>query len=681
MADVALVAMPFGPLFTPSIALSLLKPALARRGVASRVHYFHIDYAERAGLRFYNGIANELSLPLWKLAGEWIFAGQVVEQTSQDVDAYVEFLKDRDSGLNRTRKTSQRVIDRILAARQDSAAFLDDVLARLLRDEPRVVGFTSTFQQHVASLALARRIKAVRPGTFIIMGGANCEAVMGAETVRQFPFVDATLSGEGDLVFPEVVRRVLAGESIEGMPGIRTQAGVARELAAGRFDNTPPVLDLDALPDADFSDYLDRFDRSRFSKTWESRLVFETSRGCWWGERSHCTFCGLNGATMRYRSKSPARVLGELGSILDRHPGHDVDLTDNILDLHYFDTVLPELARRKPEVSLFYETKSNLRKDQVRLLREAGVRSIQPGIESLSDPVLKLMRKGVTRLQNIQLLKWCRELGMSMGWNIICGFPGEPPEEYERMAELVPLLTHLQPPGTIGRLRLDRFSPNFFDAERMGFTALRPIEGYRHVYRTLPEDALHNLAYYFSFRYREPQDPDAYAAALNYEVYEWRTRHAESALFFVDTADHLMIWDLRPAARQFLTVLSGLERRLYLACDAIAYVRQLAGALHCSESDVDEAAAMLVERGLMLRDGERLLALAIAVGEYAPDPAIVDRFHRTARAVGERSRDRILIPWNVQAPPPVERRRRQVRRPRPLTPSRFAVESEYVVLH
>jgi len=681
VAEVALVAMPFGPLFTPSIALSLLKPALVRRGISCRNFYFTIDYAERVGLRFYNAVVREHPLPLWKLAGEWIFAGHVVDNSPDDIQAYVEFLKDRERGLNRTRKMPERMIDRVLAERVNAAAFLDDVLEKVLRDEPRVVGFTSTFQQHLGSLALARRIKAARPDVFIIMGGANCEAAMGAETVRQFPFIDATLSGEGDLAFPEVARRVLAGESIEGIPGIRTRAGVDREFAAGRFDNTPPVLDLDALPDADFDDYLDRFRKSRLFKTWQPRLVFETSRGCWWGERSHCTFCGLNGATMSYRSKSPARALAELDSIVTRHPGYDLDITDNILDLHYFETVLPELARRKPGVGLFYETKSNLRKEQVRLMREAGIGSIQPGIESLSDPVLKLMRKGVTRLQNIQLLKWCRELGVTAGWNIICGFPGEQPSEYTQMAELVPLLTHLEPPASVGRLRLDRFSPNFFDAERLGFNVLGPIEAYRHVYRTLPEEALGNLAYYFSFQYRQPQDPDAYAAALNYEVYEWRTRHAESALFSIDTGDHLMIWDVRPAARQFLTVLSGLDRRLYLACDSIQYGSQLAAALNCSESDIDRVAAMLIGRGLLLRDGDRLLALAIPMGEYAPGSLVVDRFHRTARAVGEASRDRIFIPWNVQAPPAVKGERRKVRKLRPLTPSRFAVQSNYVVLH
>ena len=56
---------------------------------------------------------------------------------------------------------------------------------------------------------------------------------------------------------------------------------------------------------------------------------------------------------------------------------------------------------------MFYEVKSNLRKEDVRQLREAGVVAIQPGIESLSDEVLRIMRKGVSALQNIQLLKGC----------------------------------------------------------------------------------------------------------------------------------------------------------------------------------------------------------------------------------------------------------------------------------
>lgn len=662
LSDVALVAMPFGPLFTPSMALSLLQPSLTRRGFTSRAHYFLIDYAERVGLRFYDGLSRSTGIPLDRMAGEWIFSGEVFEGAA-DVDAY----------LREVLRAPKRKRERVLRAREEAGAFLDRCLDELLRGQPRVVGFTSTFQQHVASLALAKRIKAARPDVFVVMGGANCEGVMGAETARRFPFVDAVVSGEGEHVFPELVRRVLHGRAIDDLPGVRTGADE-------RLDNTPPILDLDTLPEAEFDDYLQRFRRSRFFRTWQPRLMFETSRGCWWGERMHCTFCGLNGATMRYRSKSPERALRELQSVTERHPGYDLEITDNILDLRYFESVLPELARRDSGVSLFYETKSNLRKEQVRLLREAGVLRIQPGIESLSDAVLKLMRKGVTGLQNIQLLKWCRELGLTAPWNLLAGFPGEPGAEYERMAELVPLLAHLQPPEYVGTIRLDRFSPNFAEAERLGFTSLQPFASYRHVYPALPDEAIRNLAYYFTFEYREPRDVESYLAPLRNAVYAWREAHATSALFSVDGADHLIVWDLRPVARQFLTVLSGLERRLLLSCDAIAYGRQLVTSLGCSDEELHAAADALVARGLLLRDGDRLLALPIPLGEYSPAPAIVDRFQRMARAAGTRAERGIAIPFDIQVAPPAAGRPRR-NRPRPLTPARFAIHGDHVVLH
>ena len=77
-------------------------------------------------------------------------------------------------------------------------------------------------------------------------------------------------------------------------------------------------------------------------------------------------------------------------------------------------------------MELFYEVKANLKKAQVRLLRDAGVRVIQPGIESFSSNVLARMRKGVKGLQNIQLLKWCKEFGITPHWNLLWGFPQTP---------------------------------------------------------------------------------------------------------------------------------------------------------------------------------------------------------------------------------------------------------------
>jgi ribosomal peptide maturation radical SAM protein 1 len=168
--------------------------------------------------------------------------------------------------------------------------------------------------------------------------------------------------------------------------------------------------------------------------------------------------CGLNGSSMAFRSKSPARTLEEVETLVQRYGRLDLQAVDNIIDVRYLRDVLPQLRERAYDLSLFYETKANVRKDHVRLLRESGVDRIQPGIESLSTPILRFMRKGVTAFQNVQLLKWCAEYGLRVFWNVIYGFPGEPPEEYARMATIVPALEHLSPPS-LGPLVLDRFSP------------------------------------------------------------------------------------------------------------------------------------------------------------------------------------------------------------------------------
>jgi ribosomal peptide maturation radical SAM protein 1 len=626
-ADVVLVSMPFGELFSPSMGLSLLKGALNRDGISSVIRYFGIPFATRIGRPLYFDLSTDDRMSARHLAGEWLFAHALFERSAEDDERYFDSILRCRSGwvIDDVAPLHPATIRRLADSRRHVEPFLDHCAEEIVALGPRLVGFTSVFQQHVASLALARRLKERAPEITVIFGGSNCEGVMGAETVRQFPFVDAAVSGEGDLIFPEIVQRVFKGTSLAGLEGVKTRETVKREFLFGSFDNAPPVRDMNALPYPDFDDFFAEFNATGFKSTWQPRLFFETSRGCWWGEKKHCTFCGLNGQTMEFRSKTGVRALEELTSIVARHPGCEIQVVDNILDMRYFNDFLPALAASELEVELFYETKANLKKEQVRALRDAGVTQIQPGIESFSDNVLALMRKGVTALQNIQLLKWCTELGVRPYWNILWGFPGEPPEEYTRMAEIVPLLTHLVPPIGFGGLRLDRFSPNFFDAERLGFTNVRPLPAYRHIY-PLPAPAVANLAYHFGFDYVREQHVDEYIGPLLKELRAWKSLNGESTLFHADVDGKLAVCDTRPAARAAVTVLAGLDRELYLQCDGVTDIRRLVevARIECGEATEDSVAERLdpvCASGLMLRDGRRYLALSVKLGTYKPSRA------------------------------------------------------------
>ena len=76
---------------------------------------------------------------------------------------------------------------------------------------PRVVGFTTTFHQTCAALAVARRLKALPDPPLVVFGGANCEGEMGVQMLASFEWIDAVCCGEADHSFPAAARRPARG--------------------------------------------------------------------------------------------------------------------------------------------------------------------------------------------------------------------------------------------------------------------------------------------------------------------------------------------------------------------------------------------------------------------------------------------------------------------------------------
>ena len=636
--SVVLVNMPFAYLFRPTLSLSLLKALLVERNIPAKLLYSSFRFAETIGPELYFSISTETP-DRFTFAAEWLFSTALFQKSEADEQAYID-------GVLRSTSVSDAFINDVRCARRKVDGFLNECLRQVMAEQPAAVVFTTVLQQQFPALALAKRIKAVAPSTLIVFAGVDWEGIMAAEVVRQFPFVDAGIAGEPELVVPELVQRHLERRAIDDLEGVYTPGNIAGRTT---YPNAPPVRDLDALPFPDFDDFFEQLDASTVERDEEPRLQFETSRGCWWGEKQHCTFCGLVGADMTFRSKSADRAMTELLYLVEKYPGYPIWAVDFILDMKYFKDFIPELASRALDVELFYEVKSSsIRKEQLRMLRDAGVTVLQPGIESFSDRVLTMMRKGNRALQNIQFLKWCKELGVKPFWNIIWGFPGEPVEDYERMTALIPQIAHLEPPSYAGPISLERFSPNYDFADRFGFVTVKPHPAYRHLY-PFDEEALTKLARRFVFEYREPQDVGSYTEPLATEVAAWQKGYEENDLFFADVGTQLLVWDLRSSAREPLTVLTGVQRTLYLACDSVRTLDDLtrpafgAGGAHMASTTVEAALAPLVESGLMVRDGDSYLSLAIPLGDYSPSEAILERFDALVETIGAKSGSVIVL--------------------------------------
>jgi ribosomal peptide maturation radical SAM protein 1 len=341
-------------------------------------------------------------------------------------------------------------------------------------------------------------------------------------------------------------------------------------------------------------------------------MLLETSRGCWWGEKHHCTFCGLNQLSMAYRAKSAHRVVGELRRLAARHGILDIDAVDSIMDMRYLSTMCRDLADQHWDLRLFYEVKANLSREQLRSLKHAGIRRIQPGVESLSTHVLTLMRKGSTLLTNVRLLKWARYYDLQVDWNLLFGFPGETDADYEAQLDLLPSLTHLAPPAGVGQLWLERFSPYF--TENHGFTDIRPLDVYGEVY-PVPGVDLAELAYFFDYKVDgicSALVRDTLAAAVE----QWRRRWIEGRvplLRYERGPDWLSIVDTRGAEPRQVT-LRDWYADAYLACDdkprTPAAIRAALGE-RVQEEELAAFLATCMTNRLMVGEDGRYLSLAL----------------------------------------------------------------------
>jgi magnesium-protoporphyrin IX monomethyl ester (oxidative) cyclase len=532
---VTLVSMPWATINTPSLALGILARRL-RDTVPEAIvdiRYVNLDCAEwlvelipDAARRDYDFFALE---SYFQGCGDWVFSSALYDDPQWRVAEFLEQLGTKLS--DRERDVCLRLHDR-------APAFIERTARDLARTGPDLVCFTSTFQQSVASLALARRLKLLSPGIRCVFGGANCDGDQGEGLHQGFEFVDFVVRGEGERAFPELVRCLRDGGDLAGLPGLCWRDGDR----SGVNPMTDRLLAPSEIPMPDYDAYFARIARTTVGSWFEPRLVVEAARGCWWGEKHHCTFCGLNGSAMTFRSKQPEVFRDELEQLARRHRVLDFYAVDNILDMSYLETVVRELAGGPYDYRLQYEIKSNLRFHQLERLRDAGITSVQPGIENLSSAVLRIMEKGVSGTQNVRLLRDSESLGLTVMWNYLYGFPGELPEHYTSVLSQLPVLHHLDPPGGATRIALERFSP-YFNRPELGFGWRRPHWQYSMIY-DLPEPRLRQLAYLFETSHRGIDKP--LARQFEQGLTDWYRNRHDSALSYRDRGDVIELANTRP---------------------------------------------------------------------------------------------------------------------------------------
>lgn len=598
-ADALIVVPPFAGLDKPSLAAHVLQACARSAGLNVQVLYANLALAQRIGARTYQAIANSTN-PTF--AGEYL-----LYDAAYGID--LARRRERAERLSFSSSVGAGTVDLeppdVSKMADAGIAWAEEVAAAIAARRYRVVGCTTTFEQTSASVALLSRVKRALPEVITVLGGANCHGPMAAGILTLSDAIDFVFSGEAEESFVTFLRDALEGR-----------------LPAARIVPCPPCTDLDALPTVDYGEYFRQaaevlpLSEDARRNLW---LPYETSRGCWYGQKQQCRFCGINGPTIRFREKSGARVLQELRELLDRHPARNVTMADCNMPQRYFQTLLPRLPEVLPGLQVFYELKANLSLASMETLDRAGIVALQPGIESLSTACLKLMNKGVTSQQNLALLRYARALDLSVSWNILYGIPNDTLDAYREMSALLPAICHLQPPLGITPVCIERFSPYFSTPERFGVSHIRPLEAYARIFP--PGSDVAALAYHFRADYpSESLEDTGVLRELEAQVRRWREQWSPGAvppalaITRLNDEEYLLVDTRGLPGAQEMTVITASQARLALA------------GVPGGEEPLGPDVRWALDRKLLVEHDGRRVPLCTA------DPGLLREMERRARA-------------------------------------------------
>lgn len=498
-----IIVPPFAAIDRPCLAAHLLQACAKNQGINVAVVYASLMLAREIGESAYSAIS---FAPTSDLVGESFFAPLAFGSEPFSESSFYLEANPAHAG---TTQHFDIPLEEMQRLQEQGAAWVQQLAAEICATGAPIVGCTTAFEQTAASIAILRAVRAQNPKCITLLGGANCQGEMAEGVAQLHAPVDFIFSGESENAFPQFVENYL-----------RTGT-----LPSTRIIKGEPCMDMDSLPTPEFDEYFEQRAKflpdSQMSKQKDTWLPYESSRGCWWGEKHHCTFCGVNGATMTFRERSASRVVGDLHGISRKYRSNRVFMLDNIMPHKYFNTLLPELAAAEPKLQIFYEQKANISLAKAMALRRAGIEFVQPGIEALSTDFLKLMRKGVTARQNLDLLRYARSVGISVNWNLLYAFPGDRIDWFVDTLRLLPLVRHLAPPTGVHHLSIDRFSPYFNQPEEFGIRNVRPMAAYHPVFPS--EAPLSQIAYHFVGEYRsESRENPRVIRALTQEVECWK---------------------------------------------------------------------------------------------------------------------------------------------------------------
>lgn len=287
--------------------------------------------------------------------------------------------------------------------------------------KPNIVGITCTTATLQTALQTARAVKQTSPSTPVVCGGPH--PTLFPEQMLKNKEIDVVVLGEGEYVFKELVSRSCEIEKISDVPS------VAYRNKKGEIVSNPRVSLIKNLDDLPFParHLLPMKDYPNCAEFIGTKPVFSvnTSRGCPFG----CVFCSVRIIWGRsYRSFSPTRIVDEIELLIEKYKAKGIYFREDNFTANpkRVTGICDELKRRDIDIEWICESRVDLVSHELlEQMRKAGCHAMWFGVESGSQRVLDLLRKGITIEQTRKAFDLCKKTGIRAGASLMLGVPGE----------------------------------------------------------------------------------------------------------------------------------------------------------------------------------------------------------------------------------------------------------------
>jgi anaerobic magnesium-protoporphyrin IX monomethyl ester cyclase len=296
----------------------------------------------------------------------------------------------------------------------------------LTYEKPEVIGISSIVTNAHRALEIAKQSKSILPQSFVVMGGPY-PSMIGSNLLIRHKEVDATLIGEAELTFLELVKRLQDGRNFVSVKGL-----IFRE--ANKIISNPlstPISPLDQIP------YAAR-EELKMQLYGENASSIFTSRGC----PQQCIFCSRPVFGRKWRGHSPNYVLEEIEHLRKNYGISNLNVLDDnfTFDLVRAERILDGIIAKKWGLNIYFWNGmrvDHMTKNLLLKLKKAGCTAINFGVESVEPDTLSFIRKGISLAQIETAVKQTREVGIRANVFLMIGSPGDSIKVVDKIIEFI----------------------------------------------------------------------------------------------------------------------------------------------------------------------------------------------------------------------------------------------------